>query len=216
MTHVRKWLGVGLVAVFVAILAPLAFAQDVPSISVSDQAIQNNTVTVQRVWSSGDGWVVIHADNNGSPGAILGFTGVNSGPSDNVVVQLEGQTGNRLWAMLHIDVGVDDVFEFPGPDEPVTQLDGQPVMAWFSVTGGTQVQETATVTATVASAAPVTSTVAATVTTTAVVTGTPAAAGTPQTLPVTGGASAPWASVLLLVVGGLVAALGLGLAFARR
>ena len=47
-------------------------------------------------------------------------------------------------------------------------------------------------------------------------TGTVEAMATPQALPQTGGVSTPWTSVLLLVVGGLVAALGLGLAFARR
>jgi hypothetical protein len=72
---------------------------------------------------------------------------------------------------------------------------------------------TATVMATGTEAAP-----AATATTaaTTAATGTTPAAATPQALPQTGGVNTPWTSVLLLVVGGLVAALGLGLAFARR
>ena len=105
-----------------------------PSIKVNDQAIDNGKVTIASVVSVGPGWIVIHADNNGAPGAILGYTPVIDGINSNVVVDIDaaGAT-NTLWAMLHSDAGTVGTFEFPGPDAPVT-LNDNIVMQSFAVT----------------------------------------------------------------------------------
>ena len=94
-----------------------------PYVEVNDQTINNGTVTVASVGSVGPGWIVIHADNNGAPGAILGETAVSDGVNTNVVVKIDTSKATMtLWAMLHTDAGTIGTFEFPGgPDVPVTQ-----------------------------------------------------------------------------------------------
>ena len=105
------------------------------SVTVSDQTIVSDTVTVTKVVSAGPGWIVIHADNDGSPGAILGKEKVKHGVNDNVVVTLatEGRT-DTLYAMLHADNGTRGEFEFPdGADGPVKDADGNIITPSFSV-----------------------------------------------------------------------------------
>ena len=106
-----------------------------PYVEVNDQTIVNSTVTVAGVGSVGPGWIVIHADNNGAPGAILGETAVSDGDNSNVVVNIDTtKATSKLWAMLHTDAGTIGTFEFPnGPDTPVTQ-NGNIVMQSFMVT----------------------------------------------------------------------------------
>lgn len=227
MTHMRKGLVFGLVLMLVVMVAPLAFAQDTPSVTVNDQAIENDSVTIQQVVSQGPGWLVIHADDNGSPGPVLGHSAVTDGVNENVVVQLDaaGRT-ETLHAMLHTDAGTEGTYEFPGADTPVT-VDGNVVNVPFQVTGGAA-QETPTATVEATEAMTGTATVEATeaMTATATVEATEAvtdtaaaqATGTPeaQTLPETGGTATPWTGMVLLALGALVLAFGLGLAFNRR
>ena len=104
-----------------------------PSVSVSDQAVTDGAVTIAQVNSPGPGWMVIHADNGGKPGAVIGHTQLQSGENDNVVVQLdEAKVTPTLHAMLHTDEGSLGTYEFPGPDAPVF-LDGQMVSPAFQV-----------------------------------------------------------------------------------
>jgi len=108
----------------------------VPKVSVSDQYIENGTVTINRVVSSGPGWLVIHADNNGAPGADLGWAPLKAGVNWNVRVNLDpAKATEYLWAMLHVDVGTVGKYEFPGPDVPVT-TDGKVVMKRFELSKG--------------------------------------------------------------------------------
>ncbi len=110
-------------------------AMAMPSVSVADQPIKDDTVTVAKVVSNGPGWIVIHADKNGAPGPVLGYAAVKDGENDNVVVKLaaEGRT-ETLYAMLHVDVGKVGTYEFPGADVPV-MMNGAAVTPAFKVTG---------------------------------------------------------------------------------
>jgi plastocyanin len=111
-------------------------AAAMPSVSVADQPIKDDTVTVAQVVSNGPGWIVIHADKNGAPGPVLGHAAVKDGENDDVVVKLaaEGRT-ETLYAMLHTDAGTAGTYEFPGADGPVS-VDGKVVTPAFKVTGG--------------------------------------------------------------------------------
>ncbi|MCL4829930.1 MAG: fasciclin domain-containing protein, partial [Caldilinea sp.] len=131
-THVLS-----LVLILLALLgiAPAVLAQFTPDIFIVDQPIRDNVVTITRVTSNGPGWAVIHADNNGAPGPVIGYTAVPGGISANISVAVdpEGVT-TVLHAMLHVDAGEPDVYEFPdGPDAPVTVRD-RVVMKPFTVT----------------------------------------------------------------------------------
>lgn len=142
--HIRKLSGLGIALLALAMLAPLASAQMTPGVTVSDQAIVNGTVTVEQVVSQGPGWMVIHAQADGAPGPILGFTQVADGENANVVVEIDAtQATATLYAMLHTDAGTVGTWEFPdGPDTPVT-VDGQVVTPPFNVTAGVGVADQA-------------------------------------------------------------------------
>jgi LPXTG-motif cell wall-anchored protein len=95
------------------------------SLDASDQALNNQSVTVAKVTSSGPGWMVVHLDENGQPGKVLGQTAVPAGDSSNVVVKLSQDVpaGGKVWPMLHVDAGQAGVYEFPGADVPVKNGD---------------------------------------------------------------------------------------------
>jgi sugar lactone lactonase YvrE len=105
------------------------------SVLASDQESDGSSVIVDSVTTLVDGWVVIHADEGGSPGAVLGHTSVPAGTTENVVVILDPALAAdaSLWAMLHIDAGEVGTYEFPGSDTPV-MVGGEIVMAPFAVT----------------------------------------------------------------------------------
>lgn len=116
-----------------AVIAP-AFAVQFPELQAQDQDVSpTNEVTVAAVYSVGPGFVVIHADSGGSPGAVLGSTAVPSAFSSDVVVTLSRSVlfDERLHAMLHIDAGQIGVYE-PAVDLPA-ELDGAVVNAAFVV-----------------------------------------------------------------------------------
>lgn len=121
-----------------AMIVPATAAQFAPAIFAIDQDVVDGAVTVTRVTSNAPGWVVIHADADGSPGPVLGQAPIPSGISADVVVGIdtEGVT-DTLWAMLHVDEGVEGEYEFPGPDAPVT-VDDEIVMHPFVIGGVAQ------------------------------------------------------------------------------
>ena len=104
-----------------------------PSITVSDQAVQNGTVTVAQVVSDGNWWLVIHRQNpDGSMGEYIGATLLKNGVNKNVVVTIDLKRATPvLYAMLHEDHGVIGQLEFPGPDVPV-MVNGQMITPKFT------------------------------------------------------------------------------------
>jgi plastocyanin len=89
------------------------------SVTASDQAAVEGTVTVDRVSAAEPGWIVIHIDANGAPGPVIGFAPVAVGSHQNVAVEIDlAQATPTLYAMLHVDEGAAGVYEFPGADAP--------------------------------------------------------------------------------------------------
>lgn len=141
--NVRKLAGLGLGLLAVLALAFPAFAQEAtPRVTVSDQPLLNGTVTVEKVVSIGPGWIVIHAQADGKPGPILGYSPVADGENNDVVVEIDAfQATGTLYAMLHTDAGEVGTWEFPGgPDTPVTVND-QVVTPPFKITVGVVVAD---------------------------------------------------------------------------
>jgi hypothetical protein len=98
----------------------LAQGSSLPSVIVKDQSIVNNQVIIPKVVSDGPGWLVIHLDVDGKPGAVIGYAAVHDGVNTNVAVTVDSQKAtDKLFAMLHTDKGTVGVYEFPGPDVPV-------------------------------------------------------------------------------------------------
>jgi hypothetical protein len=80
------------------------------------------SVKVESVVSDGPGIVVIHANDNGNAGAILGATFVPDGLSQNIVVELDPEAGLTpvVWPMLHTDGGDVGVYVDNEVDPPVS------------------------------------------------------------------------------------------------
>lgn len=137
MSHVRKSVAIVLVLVVSLLAASVVAAQEVtPSVTVSDQAIEDGTVTVDSVVSDGQGWIVIHAQEDGAPGPVIGQAAVSDGENTDVAVEIDmSQATETLYAMLHADTGEEGVYEFPNGDPPV-EVDGEIVLQAFTVTGG--------------------------------------------------------------------------------
>jgi hypothetical protein len=86
--------------------------------------------------SAGPGWLVVHAQKDGNPGAVLGYSPVNDGDNADVVVVIDAtQATQTAYAMLHTDAGTVGTYEFPGSDGPVMVGD-QIVNPAFQITGG--------------------------------------------------------------------------------
>jgi hypothetical protein len=110
----------GPVAVDGSVVTP-AFNAEI--INSWDQFVAGDSVTIASVTTGASGWLVIHSDNGGAPGPVLGQTQVAAGTTANVAVTLaaDGRT-TRLWPMLHVDTGVAGTYEFgtvDGADVPV-------------------------------------------------------------------------------------------------
>lgn len=106
------------------------------TISTADQAA-GSSVTVASIGMPTNGWLVVHAMQNGKPvvPASIGHVYVQAGPTSNVVVPLSApvKAGDQVMAMLHLDTGNAKVYEFGNggnevQDKPVLR-DGKPVVS---------------------------------------------------------------------------------------
>ena len=101
------------------------------SITADAQDSDGTSVTVASVTLPAPGFVAVHADNDGAPGAILGNSELlPAGESTDVVVSFdEPLTDNQTaFPMAHVDVNDNGVYEFNGSDvtidQPATTEDG--------------------------------------------------------------------------------------------
>lgn len=113
--------------------SPPAPLQSAWVVLADDTALNGDRVAVTSVIAGEDAWLTIHADDNGKPGAVLGYVLVSAGPSENKEVILSQGATATLWAMIHYDRGQAGVYEFPGEDVPVKNAEGDIVMDSFSV-----------------------------------------------------------------------------------
>lgn len=101
-----------------------------------DNQIAGSTVIVKMVQLKNSGFVNIHEEADGAPGAVLGVSALlPQGTSTNVVVPVSPPTlgSKSYYAMLHMDNG-DGKYEFPGPDVPLKDSVGNIVMKKFLAT----------------------------------------------------------------------------------
>lgn len=98
-----------------------------PTIIVADQALgDDGRLTIPSVSIPAAGWLVLYANQEGQAGDVLGYTAVQPGPNQDVVVTIDPlQATVTLHAALHTDAGILDTFEFPGPDTPLPLTDGE-------------------------------------------------------------------------------------------
>lgn len=104
------------------------------SIKVSDQPGITTSLLVDEAVAPTAAFVVVHADDNGKPGARLGVQAIPSGTSTKVTVTLDPGVPltDKVLVAVHADRGTGGVFEFDmmdkynSPDQPFF-VDGQEV-----------------------------------------------------------------------------------------
>lgn len=101
------------------------------TITVVDQAVMDNTITVGTIELDQAGFVVVHADNGEGgpqvPEIISEPVYLEAGTNNDVEITFtesaDVNVGDTLWIMLHNDTGEEGVYEFDGEnglDMPLT------------------------------------------------------------------------------------------------
>ncbi len=104
-------------------------AQEVNRIVMSDQ-YPGNVVYLSSVQLAKPGWVAIHRDNNGQPGAVIGSTYFESGINPGRINLTQNTTeGGTYYAMLHSDDG-DKKFD-AAKDQPLRDSRNNIIMRIF-------------------------------------------------------------------------------------
>ena len=108
---------------------------DLPTITVADQEIlDDGLVLVESVYTRDPGWLLIHADEAGAVGALLGHVFLSAGTSENFVVPIQWREATpTLHAILLEDGDRENRLDYPDGDLPII-VNGQPVMVPFAVT----------------------------------------------------------------------------------
>lgn len=94
-----------------------------------------NTIIASQVYLAAPGFVVIHEDENGAPGAIIGSSVLlQAGESSKISITLSRPTqdGEKLHAMLHSDTDANGTFS-ASTDAPVQSILGGPLGGWFEI-----------------------------------------------------------------------------------
>ena len=92
-----------------------------PNLVIFDQPVIDNQIVVDRVISDGPGWLVVYADEEGSPGIIIGSAALQDGLNEQVSVGLLGaEVTEQLFIFLHEDTEPGDAFNFPAADFQIT------------------------------------------------------------------------------------------------
>lgn len=105
-----------------------------------DQKSEGSSVVVESVSLPAAGWVVVRADDGGSPGEVIGIStllqkGVIAGVSVPFLVPLAESSPVHL--ALHIDVDEDGSFQYEPPDGFIDEIGvratGEPAVATITV-----------------------------------------------------------------------------------
>lgn len=106
------------------------------TITIEDQPLVDNTITVDNIFLDMDGYVVVHASNADESGPMVPEiisepVYLEAGENDDVVINFTEDAnvgvGDKVWVMLHDDSGVEMVYEFDGVnglDLPLMDDDG--------------------------------------------------------------------------------------------
>ncbi|HEV7291863.1 MAG TPA: hypothetical protein VGN79_06040 [Devosia sp.] len=135
-------LAMGLVAITLAGTTP-SFADHL-NIDVDGATIEDGAFVFPAVKIDQDGYVVIHAVEDGQPvlPTSIGHTAVPAGDSEDVRVEVEGgaMEGTEYVAMIHYETNDNDTYDFgegnTDVDTPGMRPDNTAYALPFSVAGG--------------------------------------------------------------------------------
>lgn len=113
----------------------LDFQLSEPVVEVNAQAVrEDGIIQVANVLLPQDGWLAIHAQEDGHMGELLGVTLLTAGRHEAVAVAIPWREGTpTLYAALYADAGEPLHFDFQAEDEPL-MAEGEPVVVEFAAT----------------------------------------------------------------------------------
>lgn len=92
------------------------------SLEADEQASDGATIVIKTVNLPTDGFIAVHADAEGSPGAVIGHSDLlSAGENTDVTVTLDEALteSSVVWPMIHIDMDGDGEYTFAPPDNAV-------------------------------------------------------------------------------------------------
>jgi len=110
------------------------------SITFDAQDSDGTSITVASADLPADGFIAVHGDGGGSPGPVIGVSGLlPAGVSSNVAITLDEPLAgdSTLFPMIHIDTNSNGVYEFgqvEGVDGPGVTADGAVAVVGAPVT----------------------------------------------------------------------------------
>lgn len=116
---------------------------DHAAISAGAQSGDGTTVTVSSISLPTAGFIAVHADAGGSPGAVIGHSEIlPAGLTGDVQITLDTplDADAAVWPMAHLDVNDNGIYEFgadtDNTDIPATNVDGEVAMVSVDYTVG--------------------------------------------------------------------------------
>jgi hypothetical protein len=124
-------------------ITPFTFSINVGNYLVTrDQPLNLNmdsataTVTVPLVVAYGQSWIVVRAgdEETGEPGQIVGMSWLPAGINRDVLVEVNAEEAtSTLYAVLHVDAGTPEQFDFPQGEDVPLQRNRRVIQAPFQL-----------------------------------------------------------------------------------
>lgn len=111
-------------------LTPTVRPTSIPAhIDIKDQSLdESGELVAGEVSLPAPGWLVVYRSQDDKPDEVIGRVSLAAGVHDDVRVTVDTEAATeQLFARLHIDMGAEGVFEFPGEDKP---FPGEPETAF--------------------------------------------------------------------------------------
>lgn len=115
------------------------------TLTVNNQAVSDNMISVSTLTLSHDGWVVVHASNEAGDGPMVPEiisepvyleAGTHTDVDITFTESADVNAGDVVWVMLHNDTGVEAEYEFDGQnglDLPVKDAAGNVVVTSITI-----------------------------------------------------------------------------------
>lgn len=106
-----------------------------PQVEAVAQAVgEDGLVTLARVELLEPTWVLIHAEEDGTVGAVVGGSLLDAGVHENVTMTINWRRATpTLYVVLHEDDGKAGIMEFPDGDLPILR-GGEPIVVSITAT----------------------------------------------------------------------------------
>ncbi len=133
----KKWQGLAFGFLIILIISLFVFTysgklsvfkeseEKKPELSVSSQSLIEDKVIIDYLYLDKPGYVVIHSDNDGQPGEVIGHSDLISGEANYIQILIdETKAGTKIFVMLHYDDNGDGIYGFPDEDKPALLEEG--------------------------------------------------------------------------------------------